>query len=578
MKKNIKTERSGCLLVFGLIFFLVGTGLFAWQGVPAMLDAWRMQSWISTTGTLTAAKLEYHTGDDSTTHQATASYHYDVGGIRYENDRVAIMGGADNVGDFQQNLGESLEGRFRQGEPVTVWFDPDDPEDSVLNREMRWGLLGFLGIFLLAFGGVGAGILFWAWRGSRTIDTPEVAEKPWLSNPEWVDGKIASGAQGGMWFLWFFAGIWNVISLPLLFLFPAAWEEEGAIVLLMLLFPLVGFGLLWWAIAQTRQWRRFGRTILTMDPYPGSIGGDVGGEVLVNMRWDAAARFKATLGCYRSEVRGSGKNRSRRESVVWQDSGMARATVAGEGIKVQFRFEVPEDLPVSEDKGSHSYHLWRVNIHGELPGTDLDRSFEIPVFPTGERSAGIEPATGGVGDTRAPARVEDLIPLRRLGNQVLVQYPAGRNRLRNAMAMGFGAIFAGIGGILLSLVASEGFMMIFMGGIFLLVGLLIALGGLYALLSSLEVMFDGSSVTSVRRIFGVPIFRRQAAYYEIQEIRGHKVFSSTGRNRTTVNYSVQAEYVGGRMTLALDLDSHSSVETVCGFFRELHAGGNKIGI
>ena len=377
-------------MLFGLVLFLAGTGLFAFQAVPAFMDYLQMRHWTPTEGMLTEARLETHQGDDSTTNEATASYTYDVGGHRYRNDRVAILGGADNVGEFQQEFGNLLEQKFRDGQPVTVWYNPDEPSDSVLNREIRWGLMGFFSVFLLTFGGAGAGIIYLGWRGQKVLDGPQTADKPWLTNPAWQEnGEIRSSARGGMISTWAFAVLWNLVSLPLVFVLPQAAREEGAIIHIFWMFPLIGAGMLLWAITRTREWRRFGKTILTMDPFPGSVDGDVGGVIAVNMAWDPAVDYQVSLTCLHSTLERRGKNRSRRETPVWQDSGQGSPTVGGEGIRIRFRFAVPPGIPVTEKKLGNDYHLWRLNLFAELPGPDLDRSYEIPVFATGARSRGV---------------------------------------------------------------------------------------------------------------------------------------------------------------------------------------------
>jgi hypothetical protein len=576
---KVTTRRSGCLMLFGLLFFLVGTGIFVFTAIPALLEFADMRQWQSTDGVLTQAALETSRGKDSTTYRATASYHYDVAGRRYRNDRVAIMGGADNIGDFQRELGSLLESRLRSNQTVTVWYDPENPADSVLNREMRWGMLGFLGVFLLAFGGVGGGVLYWGWRGHKVVDAPRAREKPWLADPDWQDGQIRSGARGGMVFLWVFAALWNVISLPLAFFLPQAVKESGAVIHVFWLFPAIGLVMLVLAVVKTRQWRRFGRTILTMDPFPGSVGGDVGGEIAVNTPWDPSLRYTVTLTCMRSEIRGTGKNRSRRETPVWQDSGPGDPTVAGEGIRIRFRFQVPHGLPVSEDKGGGDYHLWRVRVHAEMRGADLDRSFEIPVYATGEHSAELQYTNAAVPGTAVPGTVVPgmgetldigaLLPMERRGNEVLIRYPALRNPGRNLAIMLFGAVFSAIGLLLFSLSQREGIFLLVMGGIFFVPGLLIALAGLFALLNSLEILLDGGLVSTVRRIFGYPVRTRRAAYQEIDSIRSRKVFSGTVGNRAVLDFNVEAHYPGGRIVLAQHLGSHSEVERVRSFFGEL---------
>ena len=242
MEQSIKTERSYGLVVFGLIFFLVGAGFLFWSVIPTLYDGWQMQSWSSVNGRLTHARLivnESNDPDEATTYRASGRYTYQVLGSGYRHDRVAINSGSDNIGDFQQRLGSWLKNHYQQNQPVTVFYNPADPADAVLNREIRWGLLGFKAIFILVFGGVGAGIIYWSYRGKKTIDTPATEGKPWLQRPEWQGGVIRSSAKAGMIGIWAFTLIWNLISAPaVIFGLPEVWNEKGAIALVILLFPL----------------------------------------------------------------------------------------------------------------------------------------------------------------------------------------------------------------------------------------------------------------------------------------------------------------------------------------------------
>ena len=368
---------------------------------------------------------------------------------------------------------------------------------------------------------------------------------------------------------WAFAVLWNLVSLPLAFVLPQAAREEGAIIHIFWMFPLIGAGMLLWAIIRTREWQRFGKTILTMDPFPGSVGGDVGGVIAVNMAWDPAVEYRVSLTCLHSELERSGKNRSRRETPVWQDIGPGNPTVGGEGVRIRFRFVVPSGLPVTEKKRGDDYHLWRLNLFAELSGADLDRSYEIPVFASGARSSGLEYTSGVVAASGSAVPIEEILPMERNGNQVLIRYPALRNPLRNVLITLFGTAFAIIGTLLWGLSEREGFMLWIMGLIFLGVGGLVAISGLYAMLNSLEVLLDGHFVSTVRRIFGIPLRTRRAAYHEIHAIEARKAFSGTAGKKAILDFSVEAHYPAGTLVLAQHLDSHSAVHAAREFLGEL---------
>ena len=182
--KRVRKERNWFLGLFGLPFFAVGVGFLFFSVMPTINDGWRMASWPQTTATLSQARLNSSYSDGSTTYSVEASYRYHVNSRDYIHDRVAINSGGDNIGDFQQQLGSRLERHYRNNQPVAVYYNPDDPAEAVLDRSIRWELLGFKLIFVLVFGGVGLGLIIFALRGKKVIDNPEAAQKPWLKRVE----------------------------------------------------------------------------------------------------------------------------------------------------------------------------------------------------------------------------------------------------------------------------------------------------------------------------------------------------------------------------------------------------------
>ncbi|TNF99642.1 MAG: DUF3592 domain-containing protein [Gammaproteobacteria bacterium] len=570
---HIKTERSGCLMLFGLPFFLVGAGFLVMSVIPNLYDGWRMQSWHSTQARLTAADLIVSRSSDSTTYRVEAEYEYNVAGKKYNNNRVAIGNAGDNIGDFQETLGRRLEYANRNHQPVNIWYDPDNPQNSVINRDIRWGLFGFKMIFVLVFGGVGLGLLYFGFRGKRTNTAPEVTEQPWLKNPDWKDGAIRSSAKSGMIAIWAFAAIWNMISAPLLFQAPDIWQEQGAVVLLALLFPIIGIGMLYWAIKLTLEWRRFGRTPLKMDPFPGSIGGDVAGEVTVNMPYDPGQAYEVTLSCLYSYVSGSGKNRSRHESVKWQDSGYARPVVSSSGVKLQFRFEVPTGLHETDNKDGSSYHLWRLNVRAELEGVDLDRDFEIPVYATSTQSKRISLLSTEIRPAgKRTESIESILPVMQMGRSTQIHYPMFRKPLTSLVMLLFGAAFAGVGFFLWGQAAKEGFGLYLMSSVFGLVGWGIVLAALYSAMNSLTVTLDGQTLQSQRSLLGIPLRNKTLGYTDVLSIERKEGSTTQKGKRQEIDYSIVAKYHGGEVTLAENINSHSKAGKVVDYFEEKLTG------
>ncbi|MBT8078761.1 MAG: DUF3592 domain-containing protein [Gammaproteobacteria bacterium] len=530
------------LLLFALPFFGVGAWM-AWSIGSSFADYVQMKSWQPVEANLQSAGYETHSGDDSNTYEAYASYSYVVQGRTYHNDRVGISGGADNIGDYQTNTGNRLSAAMRNGGLVTVYVNPEDPQDSIIDRSLRWGLLGFKSIFMLVFGGVGLGLILWTLFGAKSspAQEQEFGSKPWLANDKWQSAVISSGSKSGMYGAWIFATLWSLISAPLPFLiYTEVLEKQNYLALVGLLFPLVGTGLFIWALRSTLEWRRFGSAPVTLDPFPGSIGGHVGGTIDVNVPYDATVQYSVTLTSLHSYVSGSGKNRSRREKAGWQDSQVAHAEHGAKGARLTFRFDVPDGLNESDaSRDGERYNLWRMNLHAEMPGPDIDRDYEIPVYATGEHSQNLPEYS--IAQAKSSQQKVDDVAVRKLvklgygtsGRSML--FPAGRNLLAGFIGSLFAAVFGGVGVFLFTREHS-----LFIGAGFSLVGGLILLASLYAFLNSLEVYQDGGMLRTTRRILGLPVKRGELQKSNFAHFRKNSSSQTQSGKKHTMHYSVYA--------------------------------------
>ncbi len=495
--------------LFALPFFGVGVWML-WSISSNCLEAWQMRDWQPVPAQLLNAGYESHSGDDSTTYEAYASYTYVYGGRDYSGERVSLSRGADNIGDYQADTGRRLRTALTQNRPITVFVNPDAPHESIIDPQLRWGLLGFKSIFLLVFGGFGLGMLIVAMRRARSNpDAPVFQSAPWLQNPAWQGTPIRSNSKLTMWGAWGFALFWNLVSAPLPFvLYGEVVEKQNYVALAGLLFPIVGIGLLVWALRRTYEWRRFGVTPLALDPFPGSIGGHVGGRIDTRLPYDSSQRFILTLSSLRSYVTGTGKNRRRTERVLWQDQIVAHTEMGPTGTRVMFRFDVPDGLKESEAQPvNEDYTLWRLNLQAELPGTDINRDFEIPVYATASSSADISNAHSGAAETVQDKVYDEAVrKLARISNDGLgktLAFPMGQHFFSNCVAILVGGIFAAAGTFIFLHEEQRLFGSIFGG-----VGGLILIAGLYMMFKSLTVVQRGDEIISTRRWLGIPLKRK----------------------------------------------------------------------
>ena len=354
-------------------------------------------------------------------------------------------------------------------------------------------------------------------RDTAPISDPDA----WRQKKQWQTDHIRSNAKSGVITMWIFAIVWNGISTPILFVFQEEWNKGNYAILLGLLFPLVGLFLFYKAITLTREYWRFGIVEFVMDPWPGAIGGHVGGNIEVHRLRKFDSDYQISLECIYSYVSGSGDDRSRNERIKWAETGKARVESSGNGVRLSFRFTVPEDLPEADVKQSGDYYFWRLKIYAEVPGVNLERAYNIPVFNTGELSRHVrhdlsaqmqsgreqKVAESQAAIERGDFHLTDLartMKFSETSHEMRLYFPMFRNKVLTLFAIifGGGSSFAtyeilnsfgadGLFGIITILFAIP----------FALVGLFGSLAAIYLPFNNLSVSLSRGKITVMRRLF-----------------------------------------------------------------------------
>lgn len=530
------------MLLFSLPFAAVSLGILLFSVIPHIYEWQQMKFWHQVEARLQHVQLVRKRGDKSYTYRTEARYSYIYEGREYQNDRAALMEAADNIGDFQQQLAARLEAAWRAGRPVTAWVNPKNPAEAVLNREMRWSMLGFKLVFILLFGIIGFGMLIWGLVSKPgQTNHPESAQKPWLGRRDWADNRIGCDTRISLRFIWIFALLWNLISSPAVFAIPGELARGKLTILAVLLFPLVGLLLVGWAVKATLAWRRFGQLVLVMDPFPGSIGGQVGGSIDLPLAYNGQYRFPVTLMCARSYVSGSGKNRSRKEASVWQAQGMAYAEPAIGGTRLKFCFSVPEGLPASEEV-SNNYHLWRLSLSADLPGVDLHRQFVIPVYPTAEKSVQLMRLSTEHPEAvqEREALIESVLQLEQIPGGLALFSPMKLGLPGPLCGIVFGLIFGGVGVILVGKAPA------IIPWVFIPIGFLALFFSLKTLFGSLRVQLDRQGMVSQRYWMGLPMGSDRVARSDIRRLIVDVGYEQQSTRGNLQMCNIKAETLTGR--------------------------------
>jgi len=329
------------------------------------------------------ANLKVSRGDDSDTYRATGTFQYTWNGQNYTSDKILLSRGSDSDRKFHNNIVRQMRSAKSRPGSMVAYVNPKEPGQAVLHRDIRWNMVGFMTIFSLIFGGVGAGIIAGAQYVGRVIEREnkrklQHPDRPWLWKDQWQTAEIKNSGKATFYGALGFAVLWNLISLPLWFILPAeVIEKKNYLALIGALFPIVGIGLVFWTIKAYRQLRRFGETSFVLD-----IGHALQGKLTFRENLPTDTTFEVKLSCIYKYSTGTGDDRRTVEDIKWQDEQhipLSAAFHAGTfALPIRFKLPINEHATAWDDDGRE--YIWRLSIMSEQDGADFKQDFDVPVF------------------------------------------------------------------------------------------------------------------------------------------------------------------------------------------------------
>lgn len=435
-----RTSAHRGLIAFSIPFLLVGlvSGGFL---VRSLIQHQAMQAWTEVPARLLAADLQTKRRDGKTTYQATARYAYTFNGQGYESDRVALFGGSDNIGDFQQRVASELRDALREGREIPCYVDPGRPDRSVLHRALRHNLVAMRAVFSLVFVLAGAAILASALalrKKSRATAEAVAAhpDEPWRWRKDWATGHIASSSRSSAKFLWGFGLFWTLMCIPLLFILPDALAKGDRNILIALVFPAIGLGLLAAATLKTLRNAKYGESIFQLASSSGILGGPLAGVVHSSRHIQPEDGFRLTLTCVRRVTTGSGKNRRTREDILWQETRTVQRELMDRDFSrtaIPVMFHLPYDATPTSIAGEAAPVIWRLRAEAATPGLDYQADFEVPVFKTAASSPDYVPDDGKLAPYLEPPDPERDLAAEKIllypgqGSGLVAEFPAARH-------------------------------------------------------------------------------------------------------------------------------------------------------
>ncbi len=455
--KNKKSSRkktyqnrlgSGCLALFGLPF--AGVSVFmGWMLGSVLWLGWESGSWDIVPAKIIQVELDESRNDGSSTYRVIADYRYQYQGKWYDANRVGLSEEKDNFGAYHRDLYERLNQAKQNDKTVDCYVDKQNPNRSLLDRQIRPVTIAFMLPFVFGFGTIGFGLIVGSIYASRKLaDIAKLAEaepdRPWLWRDDWKQGVIESTANQKLMFIGIFSMLWSIVAFPIAFLmFSDAEDKPWWTVLLVMIFPTIGVGLIAYFIHLLLRSKKFGASTLRLGHTPGVIGGKLTGVVMAPNKIFDAKSIKTKLVCLQSVKSGD----NTREEVLWEDSRLLKQTLSSEEVGrvgVPIVFTIPSSCMSTSEEDRIT---WKLRVQAKTAGINYNEEFEVPVFRTEDSQEAIEI------DDQPLSPYEQVLPLNQLLAEqgIVVESLGSQDSIRYASPVGRG-LGASIGLTLFSLI------------------------------------------------------------------------------------------------------------------------------
>ncbi len=128
-RPSAQRTRILTLNVLRLVFSALAVGLIIF-GLFTMRETSRSRGWVRAGGRVISSSVNEYAGKGSTSYRPIVVYSYSVGAARYMSSRISFR----PHGTTDRNEAARIAGRYGVGTSVDVFYDPQDPEQAVLER------------------------------------------------------------------------------------------------------------------------------------------------------------------------------------------------------------------------------------------------------------------------------------------------------------------------------------------------------------------------------------------------------------------------------------------------------------
>jgi hypothetical protein len=340
-------------------------------------------------------------------------------------------------------------------------------------------------------------------------------DQPWLWRADWAAGQIHSSPKAKAIFFVLLAIFWNFCTFSALASLRTNVDPDRAkITAWLMLFPLIGFGLLLTAIRALLQWRVYGESTFQLKLVPGTIGGALEGIIRCSHPLQPTRPVKLHLSCINRVRGGDGKMT---DLPIWSDQ--FEVTTDGASV-IPVAIYIPPGCRPTATEPLDNRVTWKLIVSSPANPVPYRAVFEVPIFESSETTARASDADelraqrdARISGFQPPEKSPIRVALAHDGSTEIF-FPAFRNPAVGLVMLGFLVLWIGVTIIIFKDNAPLIFKIAWPFS-----DVLIGIWVLALLVGSTSAHARNGEITIVSRLLGIPIRNRHLALSQINDIR-----------------------------------------------------------
>lgn len=358
MKSRIVGIFISGILTLGL--GIPGIFFFALPLAKNLHEIWQAQSYEAVPAKVIQAELVYGKEGARTIH---TRYGYTFKGESYESIRIGLFDqGSDNLGTWHDEWIVRLRASLLNDSPITAWVNPEQPQQVLLDRNIRWPRLFFELPFAILFPVLS---LFALRIFIKLLKMPLTTDENGSLKEAITHASVIqkSSARPGLG-IWIFALFWNLLAWSFAGFVWCNYSGYGYL-LIVLIFLISGLYILWSAITSRKNIISVQGPDWWIFPQQPQVGETF--SVVIKLPPIGNQFFELHLeeGCRYVDDDSPGVR------VVWFDQQYLELQQLADGNgKISAKFSIPADRnPTSEKNKSGKETVWSLRL------IDLENDF-----------------------------------------------------------------------------------------------------------------------------------------------------------------------------------------------------------